>query len=388
MHNKQLHPGLSRGYHMKTLCCLMCLGAAWAAAAHGESDEPHPDETVIGDVTEEFKQLLSAAHGFLRGQERFEARGTLDAAMKTGDETQTHSYAFSMAKLGMNRFAMSVYREDEDVVLARLIATGRQGAAQIYLPRELNAVTLMARIWNQPEGLAVPPLFLLYDFLEYSKPERWLNMLARGSVSEPEEFGGKPAMTLDMTFNNYFSFRDLRVEMPVHDPVGDAPKIAGLRMDLSDVVRGIPGVGDGHDAAGITVVLTLDTWRMDAAPPTEAFAMPAPRQNYRSVGVTELFAVAGGAHMPAAPVASLQTLAPNMPQMMRQMPRTPEAAEALIRQYGVSNLIAQFQALPRHEQRRIINELRSSPLGAQLRSRARQMGLSEQDIRRLRSLVE
>ncbi len=375
------------------VCFLMMPGLRDVARADTEqadteqadTEQAETKEAQEPDITDAFEQLLERTHGYLYDLTEFSARGVLETSIEQGGEAQKNSYAFSLSKHGPGRLAISVYGEEDEAIIVRLLSSGRQGSGQMFLPREINLITIMARIHEQPEGLTVPAVLMFYDFLEYSKPERWWNMLAEGRVTNAAA-SGETALNLDMVFNAYHSFRDLSVQMLVHNALGDTPRLAGLHMDLSTVFREMPGMVGANDDTIVSVNVTLDNWTVDA-PPAQDFAFPVPRPRFQSVEIEDVFALASG-RLPASPVAGgrLPTsqirggrIPPSLMSQLESLPKTPASARALLRQ---------FQALPRAEQRRIIMELRNSPAGANLRARARQMGLTEQDLRRLKSLIE
>jgi hypothetical protein len=319
-----------------------------------------------GEVTAGFTESLNKAYVHLRSLDRYFAQGILTTHVNTGDGMQEQHYKFSLAKNGITHFSISVYEEDGQQVVMRLLSAGRQKSAKLYLPREINAMMMMARLQDQPEGIAVSAVLMLYDFLEYSRPEQWLKMLSKGELSGPEVVGDQFVSCLELTFNNYFSLRNLNVQMPLYGAEGVTPKIAGLRIDLSAALRELPTVALMDASSSVTVDLRLDPWEEGTPPPSQEFAIPVPRTQFQDMGVAEIFEFAN---------ADKSTT--SLPRL-ESIPRTPAAASAMV---------SKFKSAPRSEQRRMVNEARKSPAAQSLRSRAKQMGLTEQDIRRIKSLM-
>lgn len=331
------------------------------------------------NITEEFRQLFINTCAYMKQCTKYAAQGEIVTHIKCGDEDTQQSYPFVLSRNGIAHFSISVYREGGTDVVLRLLSAGRPGTAKFYLPREINPLTFLARIQEQPEGLTVPVVLMLYDLLEQSRPENWLNTLVSGKVTHGNDPDAESLARLEMVFGSYFSLRDLHVGIPVAGVKEGSPRLAGFSADLSSVLQAMPGISGTNGDITANVELVINNWLPDEPPAVNDFAVPVPRTAYVSVEVSEIFAMANsGVISPQS--ASLEDIAENPAQVSDLLSK--------LNFMPSSSLLQKFRTAPVSEQRRVVRQLRNTPAASRLKSKVKQMGLSPQEIQRIRSLAQ
>ncbi len=131
--------------------------------------------------------------------------------------------------------------------------------------------------------------------------------------------------------------------------------------------------------AGELAFKKFNNWLPDEPPAVNDFAVPVPRTAYVSVEVSEIFAMANsGVISPQS--ASLEDIAENPAQVSDLLSK--------LNFMPSSSLLQKFRTAPVSEQRRVVRQLRNTPAASRLKSKVKQMGLSPQEIQRIRSLAQ
>jgi len=229
----------------------------------------------------------------LRGLEQYTASGMVTVHYQAADgPEQELQYFLSLAKPSPHHLAITVLNADDGALVQKLVLAGQQGQATLYLPRA-TAMTAAASVMMGafPDTLTLALVMPLFEYLEYTRPDRWHSRMGATAELRTETLGTGEAHFLGLSLNNYFSLRDYELELWLD--AEEAPLLQRMAVDLSRALEA-RGVG-GIIAAGtrLRMELDLDTWSPGEAPHAEALAAPGGEDEFETVDVAGLLAADG-----------------------------------------------------------------------------------------------
>jgi hypothetical protein len=325
-------------------------------------------------VSPEFEKAFREAFECSRALEQYEAAGNLAIKVVSDGKTQDLQYEVAVIKRKPGSFAVSISRPSDGHVLARVVSMGRNGKVSLYLPRELVMAATPQRIGQVVDTYTLPVVITLFDFLDDGKVDRWMSMMGRAEYAGREKLGEPDTERLKYMLNNYWTLREIGVDMWVSEGEQRMP----LRIDV-DLTKALTQRGPSawvKPGGSVNLSVTFSGWKTDAEPKADIFDQPTPPEQYGELNLRDVLTLAESGVLPM-----LASVDPSQLASQLQSARAGGGNQALIERLK--------KATPEQRQQ-LMTKARGYAAngGAERMVRAAQSsGLTSSDIERLKEMI-
>lgn len=348
-----------------TAMFLLCLAAVAVPA-----QEP-PDNTIPPSFDRTFRTAFETA----RSIPQYESHGKLLVRVADGTETRELECLLYVAKLPGGVFTASVDREAGGHVLARVLSTGRQGRTALFLPRELVAASVPSRLGQLVDSYAIPAVITIFDLFDDGKIDRWLSMMDGAEFLGDAVDGEAGTDCVRFSLNNYWTLRGIAAELWVQR--ADPPLPARLDLDLSAALTQRGPSAWVKPGSTVTLSMRFGPWYTEEEPDMGVFTKPSPPAQYSELDLRTVMLAAESGIIEAVGASA------DPAKLMTQL-RDARASG------GNASAIERLKKATPAERRQLMNRARSMSGGSRAgaAAAARQMGLSPQEIERLKKMAQ